>query len=416
MASDVEQVRQEVRSWLAANWNDDRPLREWREMLADSGWGAPMWPLDWHGRGLSGSLAAVVEAEFAAIGAVGIAAGQGITLAAATVLEHGSDDVKRRFLRPSLTGEYRWCQLFSEPGNGSDLAGLTTKAVRDGDEWIISGQKVWNTGALKADCGMLLARTDFDVPKHKGITYFIIDMHQPGVEVRPLMQMNRYASFNEVFLTEARVAHANVVGAVGEGWRGALTTLAAERFLPSTRAFTTTKDGRGGRCRDEAAAESADYFSTYVWYPQRAGRADLTIAHAQSAGVSADPVVRDALADLHALDQSARWTSLRARAARAAGKPAGPEGSIGKLVGSEIARRAALLHGRIAGAHGMLNGPDSPLDGKVAEILVSQPGQSIAGGTDEIQRNIIGERSLGLPREPAVDIDIPFRDVRTNQR
>ena len=411
-----DEVRAEVRAWLAEHWDEDLPLREWRALLAESGWGCPAWPVEWFGKGLSPGLAAVVEAEFSYIGAVGPAVGQAITLAAATILEHGSDDLKSRFLRPAMTGEHRWCQLFSEPGSGSDLAGLTTSAVRDGDEWVITGQKVWNTSAHHADYGMLVARTNFDVPKHKGITYFVIDMHQPGVEVRPLMQMNRYASFNEVFLSEARVPVDNVVGTVGEGWRPTLTTLASERFLPSVKQYSAGGHGWGGRCREQAAVETAAYARTYAWYPQRAGRADLVIPHARARGVVNDPVIRDRIASLYSLDQTAKWTAQRAQAARLAGRPAGPEGSIGKLVGSEISRRAARLHAQIAGANGLLSGPESGLDGLLAEILVSQPGQSIAGGTDEIQRNIIGEKSLGLPREPAVDIDVPFRDVRTNAR
>jgi alkylation response protein AidB-like acyl-CoA dehydrogenase len=414
MAGDA--LSEEVGQWLLENWLDDRPLLEWRGMLADAGWGCPTWPTQWWGRGLSPGRAAVVEAEFARFGAVGAAPGQGVTLAGATILEHGSDDVKARFLRQAQTGEHRWCQLFSEPGSGSDLAGLTTKAELDGDEWVISGQKVWNTSAHKANFGMLLARTNFDVPKHRGITYFLVDMRQPGIEVRPLMAMNGYASFNEVFLNEARVPAANIVGLFGEGWRPASTTLASERFLPSTRRMSAAEGERTGLCHREARDEANDYFATYKWYPQRAGRPDLAIPHAQRVGRSDDPVTRQRLADLYALTMTAKWTSLRARAAKVAGKPAGVEGSIGKLVGSEISRRAAALHGHLAGAHGMLSGADAGFDGNIAEILVSQPGQSIAGGTDEIQRNIIGERTLGLPREPAVDIDVPFRAVRTNLR
>jgi alkylation response protein AidB-like acyl-CoA dehydrogenase len=412
----ADELRAEVRAWLHDNWHDERPLLEWRGLLADAGWGCSTWPTQWWGRGLSPGLGAVVDDEIARFGAVGAAPGQGVTLAGATILEHGSDDVKARFLRQAQTGEHRWCQLFSEPGSGSDLAGLTARAELDGDEWVVTGQKVWNTSAHKATFGMLLARTNFDVPKHRGITYFLIDMRQPGIEVRPLMAMNRYASFNEVFLTEARVPTKNVVGAIGEGWRPAATTLASERFLPSNRRMGSTDGNRTGRCHDEAREEANDYFATYKWYPQRAGRADLTIAHAQQVGLDRDPVTRQRLADLYALTMTAKWTSLRARAAKVVGKPAGAEGSIGKLVGSEISRRAAALHAHLAGANGMLSGVEAGFDGAIAEILVSQPGQSIAGGTDEIQRNIIGERTLGLPREPAVDIDVPFRDVRTNTR
>jgi alkylation response protein AidB-like acyl-CoA dehydrogenase len=415
-AGSADELRADVRAWLHDNWNDDRPLLEWRGQLADAGWGCPTWPTQWWGQGLSAGRGAVVEEEIARFGAVGAAPGQGVTLAGATILEHGSDDVKARFLRQAQTGEHRWCQLFSEPGSGSDLAGLTARAELDGDDWVITGQKVWNTSAHKASYGMLLARTNFDVPKHRGITYFLVDMRQPGIEVRPLMAMNRYASFNEVFLTEARVPANNVVGAIGEGWRPASTTLASERFLPSTRRMGSTDGDRTGRCHDEARDEANDYFATYKWYPQRAGRADIAVAHAQRVGLANDPVTRQRLADLYALTMTAKWTSLRARAAKVAGKPAGAEGSVGKLVGSEISRRAASLHAHLAGAHGMLSGAEAGFDGVIAEILVSQPGQSIAGGTDEIQRNIIGERTLGLPREPAVDVDVPFRDVRTNTR
>jgi alkylation response protein AidB-like acyl-CoA dehydrogenase len=412
----TEQIRSEVAAWLRDTWDPERSLAQWRSLLADSGWGCPTWPTAWWGRGLPPALERVVHEEFARIGAVGPAPGQGVTLAGSTIVEHGSDDVKARFLRAAQTGEHRWCQLFSEPGNGSDLAGLTTRAELDGDEWVVSGQKVWNTSAHRASHGMLLARTNPDVPKHRGITYLIIDMNQIGVEVRPLRQMNGYASFNEVFLTEARVPIGNVVGDVGDGWRVATTTLAAERFLPSTRRISAGTGEPKGRCRREADDEANDYFATYVWYPQRAGRSDLAIPHAQRAGRSADLVTRQRLADLHALQTTATWTSARSQAARAAGRPAGPEGSIGKLVGSEISRRAAAIHAHVAGAHGMLAGTGAGFDGVIAEVLVSQPGQSIAGGTDDIQRNIIGERFLGLPREPAVDIDVPFRSVRTNTR
>ncbi|HYD10240.1 MAG TPA: acyl-CoA dehydrogenase family protein, partial [Acidimicrobiales bacterium] len=203
-------VRDDVAAWLDEHWRPDLPLRAWREALADSGWGCPTWPVEWFGKGLSDTDANTVRDAFARAGAVGTAGGSAMSLAAPTIVQHGSDDVRSRLLRPAITGEHTWCQLFSEPGSGSDLAGLTCRADRDGDEWIISGQKVWNTGAVKADYGMLLARTDWDSPKHRGITWFALPMKQEGVEVRPLQQMNRYASFNEVFLTEARVPDANV--------------------------------------------------------------------------------------------------------------------------------------------------------------------------------------------------------------
>jgi alkylation response protein AidB-like acyl-CoA dehydrogenase len=361
-------------------------------------------------------LAETVQREFDRIGAVGTPAGSGVGLAAPTILEHGSDDLKRRLLRPIVTGELTWCQLFSEPGSGSDLAGLTTRAERDGDEWVITGQKVWNTSAHHAQLGMLLARTDWDVPKHRGITYFAIEMQQPGVEVRGLRQMNGHASFNEVFFDGARVPAANVVGDVGNGWAVALATLAHERrFNPAPqRPDGGARPSREGRCHREAAAETAEHYEPYKWYPQRAGRVDLVPVRAKATGANADPTIRVGMAQLIELARTSQWTAQRARAARALGRPPGPEGSLGKLSSSEIARTAARLHTRIAGAHGMLSGADDGTDGVVAEVLVSVPAVSIAGGTDEIQHNILGERILGLPKEPQVDRDLPFRDVPRN--
>ena len=395
-------VRSDVAAWLDDTWEPDRPLREWRELLADSGWGCPTWPTEWFGKGLSDRDAGVVRDEFARVGAVGTAGGSAMSLAAPTILEHGSDDVRSRLLRPAITGEHTWCQLFSEPGSGSDLAGLTCRAERDGDEWVVSGQKVWNTGAVKADYGMLLARTDWDVPKHRGITWFALPMKQPGVEVRPLKQMNEYASFNEVFLTEARVPHANVVGEVGGGWAVATTTLMFERTMTAAR-LAFVPDRAEGRCAREAQAEAAAYAQTYVWYPQRAGRVDLV-----AAAHSDDPATRVRMIDAIMRDRTMRWNAARAQAARRAGKPPGPEGSLAKLAASDVARKSALAHTSLHGARAMLAGD------LVHEILVSVPAVSIAGGTDEIQHNIIGERVLGLPKEPSVDADVPFREVRRN--
>jgi alkylation response protein AidB-like acyl-CoA dehydrogenase len=409
---DLQAVRNDVAAWLKENWDPERPLAEWRSILADSGWGCPTWPVDAYGRGLTPEAGRVVSREFERVGAVGTASGSGMRLAAPTILAHGSEELQRRILRPTLTGESTWCQLFSEPGNGSDLAGLTTRAERDGDEWIVNGQKVWTTGARTAEFGMLLARTDWDAPKHRGISYFVLPMRQPGVEVRPLRQMNEYASFNEVFLTDARVPHTNLVGPVGGGWAAALTTLSHERGL-TTALPGSTRHGEGRTVR-EAKEEADAYNRTYIWYPQRAGRADLVAPRARRDGVGDDPLIRQQVADLHAFERAAAWTADRARAARSQGRPPGAEGSIGKLAASEIARRSAAAHARIGAANAMLNGPDSDEAGIVAEILVSVPAVSIAGGTDEIQHNINGERVLGLPKEPGVDVDIPFREVRRN--
>ena len=401
-------VAAEVRAWLAERWDPELPLAEWRATLADSGWACPSWPTRWLGRGLPVSMDAVVADEIHAAGAVGPAVGGGMGLAAPTMLAVADDDVKARFLRRIVTGEDTWCQLFSEPTNGSDLAGLMTHAVRDGDEWVVNGQKVWNTSAHHADFGMLLARTDWDVPKHRGITYFVLPMHQPGVEVRPLRQMNGHASFNEVFLSDARIPASHVVGAVGDGWRAALATLAHERRFG---ALARPRFGGEGRCVREARAEAEEYYAVYSWYPQRAGRADLLVEHARRQGVGGDPLVRQAIAEVLTLYRANQWTAQRAAAARRLGREPGAEGSLGKLGTSVVARAASRAHALIAGAGGLLTGTPGELDAVVAEILVSVPGQSIAGGTDEIQRNILGEQVLGLPREPQVDRDVAYRDV-----
>ena len=410
---DAESVRTGVRQFLEQAWDPELPLADWRELLVDSGWGVPTWPRHQLGLGVPPALATVVAEEFERTGAVGAATGAGMSLAAPTLLEHGSDDVRSRFLRRIVTGGDKWCQLFSEPGSGSDLAGLTTRAERDGDEWVVNGQKVWTTGARSADRAMLVARTDWDAPKHRGITYFVLPMHQPGVEVRPLQQMNGYASFNEVFLTDARVPAGDVVGDLGHGWAVALTTLAHERTLGTARLFSPAPSG-GGRTAREAAEEAAEYAKTYVWYPQRAGRPDLVLSHLRGTGRAGDAVLRQQAVDIEVRQRVALWNVARARDARSAGQRPGPEGSLAKLTGTDLARRASAVHAATAGAAAALTGEGSALDGLVAEIVTSVPAGSIAGGTDEIQRNILGERTLGLPREPSVDSDVPFRDVRRN--
>jgi alkylation response protein AidB-like acyl-CoA dehydrogenase len=239
-------------------------------------------------------------------------------------------------------------------------------------------------------------------------------MRQRGVEVRPLRQMNGHASFNEVFFSDARLPADNMIGGPGDGWRVAVTTLMYERrgaALLRPRFPTPT-----GRTVREAVVEADEYFATYSWYPQRAGRADLVIDAARAAGRSTDPAVRQKIAAVISLQRVNQWTAARATASRALGRPPGPEGSLAKLAASNLARAAADTHAEIVGAHGMLTGPQSFLDGVVAEVLVSVPAVSIAGGTDEIQRNIIGERVLGLPKEPQVDRDIAFRAIARNLR
>src|SRR5215475_10381219 len=356
------EVRSEVARWITEHWDPGMPLERWRMLLADSGWGCPTWPERWCGRGLSGALGRVVAEEMRRAVVPGPPEGVGMMLVAPILMEHGRDALKERYIRPTVTGEITWCQLFSEPGAGSDLAGLQSRAVRDGDAWRLSGQKVWSTGAATADFGLLLARTDWDVSKHQGITAFVLPMRQPGVLVRPLRQMNGHSSFNEVFF-EAAIAH-DVIGEPGGGWPVARTTLAHERRLAS---FPPVPDA-GGRAWREAIAERTAAAEPHKWYPQRAGRPDLVIPQARALGRAGDPVVRQEIAKLIELGWSARWMEERAAAARAAGQRPGPTGSLGKLASSKIAKQAARVHSLIAGSNGLLGGQDSLLAGIVTEI------------------------------------------------
>src|SRR6266436_7592600 len=366
-------IRGDVRAWLEANWSPDYGLVEWRLKLAESGWGVPHWPSRWYGRDLPVGLVPVVEEEFKRIGAIGVAKVGIRTLAAATILAHGTDLQKEKFLLRILTGEDIWCQLFSEPGSGSDVAGAMTRAEFRGNQWVVNGQKVWTTSAHKAHWGLLLARTDWDQPKHRGLSYFILDMKQPGVSVQPLRQMNGYASFNQVFFTDAKVEPEFLVSDVGNGWAVTTTTLMHERRgADALRSWAIPSD-KPGRIYEEEREEIRTTMEPYKWYPQRAGRVDLILERAR-----------------------------------------GPEGSLGKLASSIIARAAARVHTSLLGPDALLTGDDSPMSGLLAEILVSVPASSIAGGPDEIQRNIISERVLKMPRERTGDTDKPFKDVPRN--
>jgi len=409
-----DSVREEARTWLKKNWNPNLDLFEWRNKLADSGWGLPNWPSDWYGRDLPAGLVPIVEEEFQRIGALPIPKSGIRMLAAATILNHGTEMHKEKFLRRIVTGEDVWCQLFSEPGSGSDLAGATTKAVMVGNKWVVNGQKVWTTSAHKAHWGLLLARTDMDATKHDGLSYFIIDMKQPGVETQPLKQMNGYASFNQVFLTDAEVLPDFQVAELGDGWKVATTTLMHERrAADSLRAWGQVPD-TDGPIYDQERAEVETTMAPYKWYPQRAGRVDLIMQRAKETGAIKDPAVRQEIAKLMTLHKSAEWTARRARSAQEQGKPQGPEGSLGKLAASNVARAAAKVHTMISGADSMLSGDDSPENGTVAEVLISFPASSIAGGTDEIQKNIISERVLDMPKETRFDAGKPFKDIPRN--
>ncbi len=410
-----EQIVEAVNSWIDENWNPDLPLLEWREILVEGGWATPNWPKACFGRDFTMEQAGLVSRIFAERNVVPVAQTGPRRLAAETILAMGNDDQKNRYLRPILTGEHSWCQLFSEPGSGSDLAGLSTKAELQDGKWIINGQKVWNTSAHHADFGLLVARTDFDLPKHQGISFFLIDMHQPGVEVRPLKQMNGHASFNEVFLTDAEVASEDLVGGAGNGWAVAKTTLSYERRLGGvSRSFNSVQAGLSARVYEEYREELRVANEPYTWYPQRQGRVDLVLPRAKETGAIKDPAVRQEIARLLSMSKGAVLASAAAEAKRKAGSnELVPAGSIGKLAASVIARQAAQVHTMISGADAMRAGADSAEAGMIAEVLVSVPAISIAGGTDEIQRNIISERVLGMPSEMRADTG-PFRDIKRN--
>jgi alkylation response protein AidB-like acyl-CoA dehydrogenase len=408
-------IRNAARAWLEENWDPDRSLIDWRNLLVDSGWGAPTWPVAWFGRALTDPQANIVQQEFDRVGAVSVARTGIRMLAAATILVHGNQLHKGTFLRRILTGEDTWCQLFSEPGSGSDLAGATTRADQKDGKWIVNGQKLWTTSAHHADYGLLLARTDWDVPKHNGLSYFLVDMHQTGVDVHQLKQMNGHASFNQIFFTDAEIQPDMQMGDLGEGWKIANTTLMHERrSADGLRRFDTGTE-REGRIYAEEREEVAHMMAPYTWYPQRMGRVDLVISRAKETGAWNDPHIRQEIAKLLSLAKSAEWTARRARAAQEKGGPQGPEGSLGKLAASNVARAANRVHTMISGVDAMLTGDDSPMGGVIAEILVSTPAISIAGGTDEIQKNIISERVLRMPKEPRTDTDRPFRDVPRNK-
>ncbi len=317
--------------------------------------------------------------------------GGGVALAGPTIAAHGSDEVCARLLRRAFTGEDGWCQLFSEPGAGSDMAALGCRAVRDGDEWVVDGQKVWTTNAHLSTRAMLLARTDPDLPKHRGITYFALDLTAPGVEVRPLRQMTGQAEFSEVFLTGVRVPDADRVGEVGEGWRAAMTTLGNERNVI----------GGGSRTPTRESGAIAEALRLWREVPE----------------AERSPVHRDRLMRLWCRAEALRLTNLRAAAGRRAGQP-GPEGSVAKLSFAHLNQDVYELCVDLLGAAALV---DADYEMRRVDHLgyVGPPGSarasflrtranSIEGGTTEVQRTIIGERVLGLPPEPRVDKDIPW--------
>jgi alkylation response protein AidB-like acyl-CoA dehydrogenase len=397
MAEDAA-VRAEVRAWLAEHWRPERSRRDFIEAAVDAGWSAPTWPAAWFGRGLGPDLARVVVEEFRRADAP--AAGQdAFNLWANTVLAYGTDALKAQFLRPLLLGEVNMCLLYSEPGAGSDLASIQTRAERDGDEFVVNGQKVWTSGGRQADYALLITRTDWDQPKHRGITFFFLPMHQQGVEVRPLRQATGDSRFNEVFLTDARVPAANMLGEENQGWWVLQTALQYERAVMGEAHRRRESDEVAGADRDptsEATAPLPDLVLTEL---------------AQKLGRAQDPHIRQALMRLWCLRTVNGWNGARARAEIEQGSSS-PVASLGKLAMSQILHYAASVQAEILGAEAMLGGAQHPIAADNTYALLNAFFTSIGGGTDQIQRNIIGERILGLPKEPEVDKNVPFREVR----
>ncbi|HSM01156.1 MAG TPA: acyl-CoA dehydrogenase family protein [Acidimicrobiia bacterium] len=393
---DIEAFRSEARAWLEANVprrsGDDNPAaifverpdedayvaraREWQARLADAGWAGLTWPEEYGGRGL-GPIHQIVWTQEAAIYDLPTDIfGIGIGMAGPTILSWGTLEQKDRWLPPMLRGEEIWCQWFSEPNAGSDVASVQTRATRDGEEWIVNGQKVWTSGAHYSKWGMLLARTDPDASKHDGLTYFGIDMEQPGIEVRPLRQMTGGSNFNEVYLSDARVSNDDIVGGIGMGWAVALTTLMNER---------TSIGALGGL----AGASGNDALSRLVEESAKASGRDPL-----------DAVTRDRLTDIIIRSKVLQFHAGRIISRLADGEIPTAEGSAAKLVLTTLLDRLANLALELQGPRGMLAGDDALAGGTWALAFLGYPGIKIAGGSDEIMRNIIGERVLDLPREP----------------
>lgn len=388
-------VLREAEEFIDKNWSPDVDPDAWRELVVDSKWAALRWPTQWYGRGLTDDAAAEVEALFESRGVPG--PGQDKTnLWAGTMVSYGSDVLKEKFMRQLLLDQVAMCLLYSEPGAGSDLAGLRTSAVRDGDEWIINGQKVWTSGAMNADYGMLIARTDWDQPKHRGISFFWFPMNQDGVEVRPLRQATGDARFNEVFMTNARVHDNHRLGELNSGWMVLQTALMYERVAMGG-------GRRGPAMRSTKGATAAAHGS--IPMPDTS-----LISLAKKTGKSNDPHVRQELAKLHCRRMTNEWNAERARAAAEAGS-ASPLASLGKLNMAEILHYAARIQGHLLGMDATTIGDEASVTYAHNYSQLNAYFFSIGGGTDQIQRNIIGERVLGLPKEPETDREIAFRQV-----
>ncbi len=409
----MSDITNEAASWVEQNWDPDLTVGEWWQRLADAGYSHPTLPETAGGRGYNRAGNAEVRTVIKDAGAMGPPTGLGMMLAAPTIAAHGTQEQIDRLVKPITNGQHAWCQLFSEPNAGSDLASLQTSAIADGDEYVVNGQKVWTSGGKIADMGMLIARTDPQQPKHAGISYFAFEMDQDGVDVRPLTEMTGRAIFNEVFLDDCRVHADDLIGDSGNGWRVANDTLMFERMslganpVPlrscspgsiagnlERRAGDIVSAGRGGE--DGVPAPNLAYWGRLVEVAREQGRLD-------------DPVLRDQIVRFWSLAEVNRLTAMRGRAKGASS--ASP--NISKLMMSELYRSARELGAAVIGMDATL-ATRGDFESAVQELVMFSPGPAIYGGTDQVQRNIIGERGLGLPREPGPAKETPFSELPKN--
>ncbi len=399
------EFRQKVRRWLEdhrseapavsstrAGAEDDGYVdarRAWQGKLAEGGLAGITWPAEYGGQGMGPIEQVVANQEIGKAGVPGILDVIGVGMLGPTLIAHGSDDQKQRYLGPMLHGDEVWCQLFSEPGAGSDLAGLRTRAQREGDEWVINGQKIWTSGAHWADWAILVARSDPKAAKHKGLTFFFLSMKSPGIETRRIKQISGASHFNEVYFTDVRIPDSQRLGAVGAGWGVAITTLMNERL--------SSGDLRG--------PDFEEVFGLARGISLEDGPA---LANAS---------VRERLADIYVKTQGVRLTRFRTMTALSRGETPGPENSIGKLVNAPKAQEIASFAMDLLDMGGIVMDKDTaPLRAAFQESLLTSPGGRIAAGTDEILRNIIAERVLGLPQDVRVDRDLPFDQLPTGKR
>ncbi len=365
--------------------------KAWQKKKAEAGWACLHWPKEYGGAART-PIERVIwgqeEGPYAALTGV-FTIGHG--MCGPTVMSWASEEHKRKLLPPLASGEHVWCQLFSEPASGSDLAGLRTRAVKAGDrsgDWIINGQKIWTSGAQYSDWGLLITRTNPDVPKHKGLTMFFLDMKSPGVEVRPIKQANGQSSFNEVYFTDVRIPDNQRLGEVGQGWEVSLTTLMNERLSIGSGMSTGFPE-----------------LFRFCMEAEIDGRPAVE-----------DSAVRSRLAQIAVKQSGLKYTGMRAISALSKGEIPGPENSIGKLVAGATMQDLSMFALDLQGEAGVVWDEDSPQQGRFQAMLMRSPATRIEGGSDEILRNIIGERVLGLPGEIRVDKDVPFKDIPTSGR